>query len=751
MSVRSLRVLFIEDFVDDVELVTRALEKASFAVESQVADRLETVTAAIQDREWDLIISDYNLPGFNGEEALKISKKLKPEIPFILLSGAIGEEKAVDLLRAGAADFVSKSNLKRLIPAVERELLAREKAEASRKELINALETMPEGYCAFDSEWNVTFANPKLLRDLGLSLSEVRKKTFFDLMPWPEGQKFMDQYQVVIRTGRPVQFVETLQGRTVQVHAFRSENGGVSIFYRDITDQMEMEAAAQRNAEQFRVLSNSIPQLAWIADADGGVRWLNDRFCEYTGVKAEDLLNWAWGTVHDPEMLPQVVENWKTSVTTGQPFEMQFPLRRADGQYRWFLSRSTPVRDAEGRIIQWLGTNTDIDDELRTREALKNAKAEAERANHLKSAFLANMSHEIRTPLGAILGFADLLRDPNVSEMERSAFIDVITRNGQQLSHIINDILDLSKVEAGHLSVESIETKPTEIVRDVLSLLAIKAKQKDIILRSEIDSSVPDAMMTDPVRLSQILTNVIGNAIKFTKLGSVLTRVFADTSHVHFEVTDTGVGISSQDAAKLFQVFSQADLSITRKYGGTGLGLALSRKLAQALGGDVQLTKSERNKGSTFLISVEFKPATVPSIPLPAQRAPQLAESELRMDGFNVLVIDDSPDNQALIWQILSRRGAGVEVADNGAEGIEKALAGQHDVVLMDIQMPLMDGYTATQKLRENGYDRPIIALTAHAMSEVRLKCLNVGCNDHLPKPINPVDLVTMIGRLVEA
>jgi signal transduction histidine kinase len=426
------------------------------------------------------------------------------------------------------------------------------------------------------------------------------------------------------------------------------------------------------------------------------------------------------------------------------------------GAHRLFVScNSSLIPPMHGQGATVLVSFQDVSD-LKIKEAnLEAAKDEAERANEIKSAFLANMSHEIRTPLGAMLGFADLLRDADLSLTERTNYIDIVSRNGEQLSVIINDILDLSKVEAGHLTLEYTDTHVRSLVEDVVSLMGVKAKEKDLTLEAIIEKSMPDVVISDPTRVRQVLLNLVSNAIKFTKFGSVsihcrVSKNANGENEIQFDVRDTGIGIPESQQEKIFEVFVQADGSMTRRFGGTGLGLALSRRLARALGGDVSISKSVEGVGTTFTFT--FLDYPLRRVAIEIQREAKLDSGPIKDDalsGVKVLVIDDAPDNQQLIWRYLTKKGALVDSADNGLTGYRKALMGDFDIVLMDIQMPEMDGYTATQKLRAAGYSKPIIALTAHAMSEVRKKALNVGCTDHLPKPINQRDLVETIAKYV--
>ena len=422
----------------------------------------------------------------------------------------------------------------------------------------------------------------------------------------------------------------------------------------------------------------------------------------------------------------------------------------------WVAVRVFPK--IEGGIASFI---TDITQRKKSEIELKkaivdaeHAKVDADRANKLKSAFLANMSHEIRTPLGAMIGFADLLRDPGISNTERSNYVDILIRNGEQLSIIINDILDLSKVEAGHLILEHVKVEPDTIGVDVISLLQVKAKEKNLALEFTFEESAPKTLWTDPTRLRQILLNLIGNAIKFTQFGYVKVRMFGESTsfgikNLCIEVKDTGIGISTSLKEKIFQMFVQADDTTTRRFGGTGIGLALSRHLARALSGEIIISDTSEGFGTTFLVSIPDQPHKFAGEKSALPVLPDNVEiKNLALSGLKILVVDDSPDNQQLLWNYLNKEGAIVESADNGLTGYKAALAGNFNLVLMDLQMPVMDGYSATEKLRSMGYKTPIVALTAHAMNEVRIKCLNVGYTDHLTKPINRSELIRTIVRL---
>ena len=392
-------------------------------------------------------------------------------------------------------------------------------------------------------------------------------------------------------------------------------------------------------------------------------------------------------------------------------------------------------------------------------DELRAMQGRLEQASRLKSEFLANMSHEIRTPMTSILGFSDLLRD-RMSGAEERDIVDTIKRNGEYLLEIINDILDLSKIEAGSLKVEPRPCSPRDIVSEVAALMHSRCDAKTLWLEVAIDDTVPGVVRSDPLRLRQILVNLVGNAVKFTEQGGVridvrTERTNAATSLLHFDVSDTGVGIAAERLATLFQSFSQLDSSVTRRFGGTGLGLVISRRLAQLLGGDITV-RSVPGQGSTFSLAVAIgnyqKTAASPGakLPLVAEAADGMTAELDHMLPARVLLAEDGPDNQRLLSFILRGAGAEVTVVNNGQEAVDElARSGDepYDMVLMDMHMPVLDGYEATAELRRLGYRGPVIAVTAHAMSGDRQKCLEAGCNDVATKPFERRRLLGQLAR----
>jgi PAS domain S-box-containing protein len=608
---------------------------------------------------------------------------------------------------------------------------------------------------------------------------EYRGRKIADVMSQSQRKIFVDNLDRVYRTGVPFVgneiFFESVTDEDIATRYYlnfvyepiKNLEGrieGVLAAVTDVTEQVELrkkiELAARDLANEQHKLESIFQEspaamVLW-AGEDLVFEKVNPQYSKIFNDR--ELLG---KTIVDgiPEVVTEsVLKDLKKVFETGEPLvgrEILEKIPREDGKGlkdAYFNSTCIRINDVDGKPMGVYEHSVDVTDRVLSRRHLELAKLEAEKANELKSAFLANMSHEIRTPIGAMLGFADLLRDPDLTSRERQNFLDVLSRNGESLAVILNDILDLSKVEAGRLVVEYRDSNPAETVQDVVSLLTMTAKDKGIRLGCSIDLTTPRTVVTDPTRLRQVFINLVGNAIKFTNRGSVEVKTSgqknaAGNAILRIEVKDSGVGIPEDQLENIFAMFVQADGTTTRRFGGTGLGLALSRKLARALGGDVVISESQLAKGSTFVFTVEDQPQKRSEFSAWSCKS-KTEVKQNALDGIKVLVVDDSEDNQELIFQFLNNHGATIDSASNGLAGYKKALAGDHDVVLMDIQMPEMDGYTATHKLRAAGYMKPIVALTAHAMTEARQKCMNVGCTTYLSKPINYKELVATVSEL---
>ncbi len=532
-----------------------------------------------------------------------------------------------------------------------------------------------------------------------------------------------------------------------------------------IRDQIEAiragEAVMRETQERFQAMANSIPQLAWMARPDGWIFWYNQRWHDYCGTTAEQMAGWKWQSVHDPRELPRVMETWQRALATGEPWEDTFPLRRQDGVFRWHLSRARPFRDASGQIHLWFGTNTDVTEErnrneerLHLLESEQAARQDAERASRMKDEFLATLSHELRTPLNAIFGWTQLLK----LGPRDAAFVDeavtVIDRNVRAQTQLIDDLLDMSRVISGKIRLEVAPVEIAAVVDAALDAVKPAIDAKAIRIEKVVDPHV-GPVSGDFNRLQQVLWNLLTNAAKFTpKDGKVQIVVERVGSQVQIAVSDTGQGIDSEFLPYLFQRFSQADGSIKRQYGGLGLGLSIVKSLVELHGGSIRAESGGKDRGATFVILLPLRVVRASDAKLqPVGSGSGLNDEQepLHVNGIKVLIVDDEPDARELVRRFLVEHHAIAEVAASSDEAQELLRTFQPDVIVSDIGMPVQDGYDFMRAARKSGVRSPAIALTAFARSEDRLRSIQAGYQVHLPKPVEPAELLAVIANLFES
>ena len=559
---------------------------------------------------------------------------------------------------------------------------------------------------------------------------------------------------------------------------------GLALLYHMAKDQMLADQArmeqALRVSEERRALAMSVTNdgmFDWRIET--GAVYFDDRYYTMAGYQPGEFSRTfeEWAQRVHPDDFAFIDYRLQTYLAEEKPeFDVEFRFRRNEGGWMWIRGRARIVEHDElGKPRRMIGTHTDITERKRAEEELRDyslaleaankdlelLSQAAEASNRAKSEFLANMSHEIRTPMTAILGFSEVLAE-SITDSQQFEMIRTVKLNGEHLLQIINDILDLSKIEAGKLEVESSPCSPCQVLADVVAMMDVRAKKKGLGLGLEYDGTIPRTIQSDATRLRQILINLAGNAVKFTKNGEVrlvarVLEVQSDGPKLQVDVIDTGVGMTEEQVGRLFVPFQQADTSTTRKFGGTGLGLAISKRLAQSLGGDI-VVESEFGRGSKFTVTVDTGPLEgVEFVEDPTEAKVSLTPTNRHavqgtLVNCRVLLAEDGPDNRRLISLLLRKAGVEVELVENGLAAHDLAMNSQaegtsFDVILMDMQMPIMDGYEATLRLREAGYAGPIIALTAHAMSTDREKCLHAGCDDHMAKPVDREGLISLISK----
>ena len=514
---------------------------------------------------------------------------------------------------------------------------------------------------------------------------------------------------------------------------------------------------------RVRAALDTLAEGLLIVDRKQNIVLANHAFAEFLGKGPEQLVgqNAArldWRDAKDNQPISKDQLPWLATLRDANVDQDRLlNLPNGKGEMRNFVVSCSPVLASGGKANGVFISLNDVTQIEQNKVELYKAKNEAEAANKAKSEFLANMSHEIRTPMNAILGFTELLqRGYSKNEQDSAKFLATIHSSGKHLLELINDVLDLSKIEAGQMEMERIACSPHQIVREVVTVLTAVAGQKGIALEMEVKTPLPEVIQCDPKRLRQIVTNLTGNAIKFTERGGVRVVLGIKTNRGEpaytIDVVDSGIGIPHDKLESIFEAFVQADASVTRRFGGTGLGLSISRRFARALGGDI-VASSEPGKGSTFAATLECGSLAGVRMVSPeealavATNVMATGKSNWSFPPSRVLVVDDGPENRDLVRLVLQECGLIVEQAENGLIGLQKALEDKFDVVLMDIQMPVMDGDTATRKMREQGLKLPVIALTANAMKGFESELRAGGFTGYLTKPIDIDKLLELLAQ----
>ncbi|MBM7865438.1 response regulator [Heliobacterium gestii] len=517
----------------------------------------------------------------------------------------------------------------------------------------------------------------------------------------------------------------------------------------------------EKSEERYRLLAEYASDLISRHTTENLFLYASPACRSLLGYEPEEILGRSGYEFLHPEDMDRVGDNLRETMNRQEPRLFQYRMRRKEGRYVWFESTVRPVQNVEtGKVQEVIFVTRDITERKRAEEELQAAKERAETADRAKSAFLATVSHEIRTPLHGIIGMIDLLLDTTLTE-EQADYGRTIGELSRLLSSIINDILDFSKIEAGRIELEAVDYELRLVINDVINLLRVRSEQKNLDFTCDIDSEIPRFLRGDPVRLRQVMINLGGNAVKFTEKGKVALRVTATpqagksgAGHeaarvLRFEIHDTGVGISDEVAPRLFQPFSQADMSTARRYGGTGLGLAIAKRLVEMMGGEIGF-QSISGLGTTFWF-------TAPLVESPSQTSvdtPAMADLLMpELPEKQILLVEDNPVNQKLASIQLKKFGLRLHAVSNGREAVDAVRRETYSLVLMDCQMPEMDGFEATREIRRledaQGGHVPIVAMTARAMRGDREECLACGMDDYISKPIRTADLHRVLNHWI--
>jgi PAS domain S-box-containing protein len=886
----SIKIIFVEDVLSDAELIWHQITKDKIPFTKKLVENEPDFKKAIKSFSPDLIISDYSLPQFDGKQALAIRNKLAPTIPFILVTGSINEEVAVECMKDGADDYILKEKLSRLGEAIKSALIkkqvirqkeiaetmlleseeryktlvnhspdgiivhsdgkilfaneativtvgaesfdqirnipvlsfvhpdfraksverikkiletgepsgyaeakfiklngevinvevigipinymgkpavqtivrdissrknAEEKAILERKMLRTLIDNLPDPIYILDAKCRKVIANKADVGNIGYtSEEETLGKTDLELFPGKVGVRGFADNEQVIKTGIPIiNREESFTGKNGNIRwllttkfPLYDQNGNISGLVgigHDITERKSMEEKVKESETYYRTLVDLSPDGTFISDLEGTINYCSKKVYEIfsipqgMSVTGTSILEWVSPDYHE------IVMDRVSKIQAGEisPEIREYKLLKYDKSPFWAELSSSPINNAAGNPEGLLVICRDVTERKRVETELVRSKEKAEESDRLKTAFLHNISHEIRTPMNAIVGFTALLSEPGVDIATMNSYIEVIMHSSNHLLAIINDIIDISSIEANTVKVVKKDVDINGMIRGLYQQFIVKTDEKKIDLSFDVELSDKDAIAySDGTKLQQIITNFISNAIKFTAKGGIKFGYSVKDNFIRFFVTDTGIGIPREHQERIFDRFYQVENPVSKLYEGTGLGLAISKAYAELLGGNIELSSLPGN-GSTFFFTMPFDQVEdVVKEAAPEKKIPDFVFSIRK----RILIAEDIESNFKLLTYFLTGTNSELIRAVNGKEAVEKSLSEKElDLILMDIKMPVMDGFTATRIIRESNKTIPIIAQTAY--SEDREKALEYGCTGFIAKPFDRARLITVL------
>jgi len=896
---KNLFILYLEDSKMDVEIVELYLDEENIEYELTNVYNRSGFISALKKKQFDILLLDYSLPSFDGLSALVIAKKYYPNIPTIIISGNLGEEQAIETLKAGATDYVLKQRMSRFIPSFKRaikEAKEQRRSKQAEEELRKIeernriiLEESPLGIYYSNLFGKFIYGNKKAEEIIGFKRSELIGKNFLKLKLLnpkdiikaakllafnrlgqdTENQEFIlnrkdgtkvpvkidskivnlngkkivlgiveditrrkkseealhkseEKYRIIFENAQigiyrtspegkilvanqalikmlgynsleelqtinlekdymfPFKsrkfFIELLERENIVTNletawktkddknlfikenasCIRDEEGKIKYiegFVEDITESKKSEKEIKKLSTAVEQSANTIV----ITDTKGDIEYTNPKFTELTGYTAKEVLGQNTRLLNaETQSKKYYAEMWQT-ITAGKIWRGEFYNKKKNGDYFWESVTITPIKNEFGEITNFLEIKEDItalkENEnklhIQNKELIK-AKEKAEESDRLKSAFLANMSHEIRTPMNGILGFTNLLKEPRLKDNEKEQYINIIKKSSDRMLNTIDDIIDISRIEANQVDIVKTEISVNKILNELFDFFNLEAKSKGIELIYKPSLSDNEAnIITDKMKLEAILSNFIKNAIKFTINGNVTFGCLLITNNsfkeLKFYVKDTGIGIPQSSTKSIFNRFEQADIKNTIIFDGLGLGLSISKSYAEMLGGKIW-AESEEGIGSQFYFTIPFYNRNTEiskTINKVAETIPKNMPSTLK-----TLVVDDEKNVSIFMSIIVEEFSKQILYAETGFNAVKVCKNNPDiDVILMDIKMPIMNGFEATREIRKFNKDVIIIAQTAHAFVSDREKAINAGCNDYISKPINKNELFTLIQK----
>ena len=641
----------------------------------------------------------------------------------------------------------------------ERKDLERARDEIGQREsrLRDVLEAAPAGMLVVNRDGSIEMANGHAAQMFGYSREELLRMQVEQLVPEAHradhtGDRTRYQQNP---SSRPMGIGRDLHARRRDGSVFPVEIGlnplpggsaGLTLAsVADITRRKQAEeglgatmAKLKDTDQHFRALADNIAQLAWMAEADGAIHWYNRRWFEYTGTSDEQMRGWGWRAVHHPDHLPAVEAKFRHHITTGEPWEDTFPMRSASGEYRWFLSRAVPIRDEQGRVVRWFGTNTDVTVQRQAEETLREA-------DRRKDEFIAVLAHELRNPLAPVRTAVELLKRLGPPEPRLQRAREIIARQVSHMARLIDDLLDVSRIARGKLALQAERCDLAAIVRDTAEDYRPTVEGEGQQLQVQV-AAQPLEVQGDPIRLAQMVGNVLTNAVRFNQpQGRIEVQAAAQGGQAVITITDTGVGIEPELLGRLFDPFAQAAQDLARSKGGLGLGLALTKGLAELHGGTVKAESEGPGRGARFTLALPLLQAQAPQ----ATRSP--ATTGTANAGLHILLVEDNHDTATTLRDLLQMIGHEVTLAHDGQTGLDAARRLQPDVVISDIGLPgALDGFALGRALRADPAlaGTCLIALSGYADAAARRRCEEAGFHDHIAKPPDLAELEATLARI---
>ncbi|HRT89755.1 MAG TPA: response regulator [Bacteroidales bacterium] len=765
---KPLKILLVEDNPADAQLVLKQLKREKIDFAEELVENQDQYVQALANMNPDIILSDYTLPRFDGMQALLIRNELKPNIPFILVTGSVNEDVAVKCMKSGADDYIIKKNYYRLGEAIraaisKRELIARKEEvekelQRSREEFRLYFENAAVGMSVTSPDRSFLEINKTLCEMTGYSKEELTGKKWTDITYHEDLDKNMILFQEALDGLRDnyaldKRFIRkdgSLVNVALSVVCIRNEDGSVKHFlssYLDITERIKLEENIRQERMMLRTLLDNLPNPIYFLDRYGKKILTNKADIALAGLtKPEEVL---YKT--DLELYPgEIGERGHADnifvLETGMPIinrEEYFFDR--NNRKRWHLTSKFPLKDASGAVQGLVGIGHDITERKLFENEMVKAKEKAEESDRLKTAFLQNISHEIRTPLNAIVGFSTLLNEEDIDQTARKSYAEMIVQSSNHLLSVISDIVDISNIEANIVKINKSETDIGAILASVKRQFENAAWEKG--LQFIVDNKLNEderIIITDKARFTQILINLVNNAVKFTDKGHISVVAEHKDSNIRVTVSDTGIGIPPEFHARIFERFFKVPHAGPKLYEGTGLGLAISKAYAGLLGGNLTFS-SRPEAGSSFVFTV---PYIKPVAEIKESTQPGSEQNQSFREKKRILIAEDIDSNYKLLTYFIRDINAEHVRARNGKEAVEICKRGENfDLILMDIKMPEMDGYTAARLIRELYPNVPIIAQTAYA--DEREQVMNSGFNAYISKPFDKKRLLSVIFDLV--